>query len=74
MKESGRCEEQPGSITALMAATPSPALSKQSADGARKSQQRGAGPTACTPVERGAGGSLVMTLVNNRRHAKGQAA
>lgn len=46
----GQCEGQSGSVAALMATTPAAALPRQSAEGARKTQQRGAGPKACTRV------------------------
>lgn len=41
MKESGQCEEQSGSIAALMAPTPSPALARQPAEGRYSSNGRG---------------------------------
>lgn len=46
----GQCEGQSGSVAALMATTPAAALPRQSAEGARKTRQRGAGPKACTRV------------------------
>lgn len=59
MKESGQCEEQSGSIAALMAPTPSPALARQPAEGRYSSSGRGwlpgndFGPQQKTPQRSG---------------------